>query len=42
MEHDIFKVTSNAHSSNNGDVPTFIFCRAYCITSINNESPKDH
>ena len=41
-EHDIFKVTFNAHSSNNGDIPTFLFCRAYCITKIKQResSPK--
>ena len=27
-EHGICKVTFNAHSSNNGYMPTFIFCRA--------------
>ena len=36
-EHDIHKVTFTAYSSNNhdnGDISTFIFCRAYCIIGI--------
>ena len=33
-EHDIYKVTFTAYSSNNGDISTFIFCRAYCIIGI--------
>ena len=33
-EDDIYKVTFAAYSSNNGDISTFIFCRAYCIINI--------
>ena len=33
-EHDIYKITYTAYSWNNGDMSTFIFCRAYYIISI--------
>ena len=39
-DQDIFKVTINAHSLNNGDIPTFIFIRAHCITSIKQQESK--
>ena len=40
-EHDLFNVTFIAHSSNNGDIPTFIFCSAYYITSIKQWESKN-
>ena len=37
-EHDILQVTFNACSSNNGDIPTFIFCRACRLPVLRWES----
>ena len=41
-EHDIFKVTFNAHSSNNGDIPisSSSFALHIVLPVLNNGSPK--
>ena len=42
-KRNIFKVTFIANSSNDGDIPTFLLCPAYGITSIKQwKSKKDH
>ena len=33
-EGGIYNVTFTAYNSNNGDISTSIFCRAYCIINI--------